>query len=192
MASNTCHFILSISQSLGAGNGQQKTIQTKTIEMICLCCVCYKALTCLLTFHCPCKFRPDYLDLPRNKSMKVCTSTSRRNCDHLVNTGISKSCFLFSATACLGASTQIRVGAASSAVRVYEGEGSVRVRRPASFQVVSGSGNFPYAWELVSDLVWFQRGSGRLGVSVQGPGRIVAGSFRRTGQKFRRKLFQRF
>jgi len=56
--------------------------------------------------------------------MKVCTSTSRRNCDHLVNTGISKSCFLFSTTACLGAlgaSTQIRVGAASSAVRVPSG-----------------------------------------------------------------------
>jgi hypothetical protein len=33
--------------------GAAKTIQTKTIEMICLCCVCYKTLTCLLTFHCP-------------------------------------------------------------------------------------------------------------------------------------------
>ena len=52
--------------------------------------------------------------------------------------------FSFSATACLGASTQIRVGAASSAVRVYEGGGSVRVRRPASFQVVgAGSGLIP-------------------------------------------------
>ena len=124
--------------------------------------------------------------------MKVCTSTSRRNCDHLVNTGISKSCFLFSTTACLGASTQIRVGAASSAVRVPRGRavrvlvGKFRLRlgrarvpgaSGAGFALASGSGNFLCAWELVSDLVWFQRGlrssSGRLGGSVRGLGRIL-------------------